>query len=86
MTSFDAGMEAALDAVALGRTDLVIEASDLMPAQRRELIGRLERICRPETLIALSNDFVSLDEIAAAASRPARILGMHFFSRRKIRD
>jgi 3-hydroxyacyl-CoA dehydrogenase len=79
LTSFDARADAVLDAEALSRTDLLIEASELPPAERRELIGRLERICRPETLLALSDDFGNLDELAAGTSRPARIVGMHFF-------
>ena len=79
MTIFDVGADAALDAEALRRADLVIEASDLPPAERRELFGRLDRTCRPDALIASSNAFATLDELAGATSRPARILGMHFF-------
>jgi 3-hydroxyacyl-CoA dehydrogenase len=83
VTTFKVGAEAVLDAEELGRADLVIEASELPAAERLELIGRLDRRCRPETLIALSNDFASLDAYAAAASRPARILGLHFFMARQ---
>ena len=72
--------DAVLDAEALSRTDLLIEASELPPAERRELIGRLDRICRPETLIALERRFPSPSTSwPRATSRPARILGMHFF-------
>jgi 3-hydroxyacyl-CoA dehydrogenase len=69
----------ALDVSALGRADLVIEAGDLSDAERRELFGRLDRICRPDTLIALCAAFGDLDELAAATSHPARVLGLHFF-------
>jgi 3-hydroxyacyl-CoA dehydrogenase len=79
VTILDGGAGAVLDTEAVRRADLVIEASDLPPPERRELLGRLDRICRPDTLIALSNAFATLDELAAATSRPARILGMHFF-------
>ncbi len=69
----------ALDHVALGRADLVIEADDLDAAERRELFGRLDRICRPDAVLASCSAFADLDELAAATSRPARVLGLHFF-------
>lgn len=76
---FDAGADAVLDAETVGRADLVIEASGLPPAERRALFGGLDRICKADALIASSSAFVSLDELAGATSRPARILGLHFF-------
>ncbi len=80
---FGVGVDTELDAEALGRADLVIEASDLPAAGRRDLFGRLDRICRPDALIAPSSAFTSLDELAGATSRPARILGLHFFVARQ---
>jgi 3-hydroxyacyl-CoA dehydrogenase len=79
VTIFDVSRDAVLDAEAVGRADLLIEASGLSPAERRALLGRLDRICRPDTPIASSSAFGTLDELAGATSRPARILGMHFF-------
>jgi len=68
-----------LDLKALGRADLVIEAVELPSTERHDLFGRLDRICRPDTLIASSSTFTNLDELATATSRPARVLGLHFF-------
>lgn len=70
---------AALDLAALGRADLLIAAGELTSTERRELFGRLDRVCRPDALIAASGGFADLDELAAATSRPARVLGLHFF-------
>lgn len=37
-------------------------------------------MCKPETILASNTSTLSIDEIAAATSRPSRTLGMHFFS------
>ena len=80
VTVIDASGEVlpAPDLEALGRADLVIEAGDPSTATR-EQFGRLERICRPDALLACASAIDQLDEWAAATSRPARTLGLHFF-------
>ena len=60
--------------------DLVIEAivEDLAPKQ--ELFAELERICRPDAVLATNTSALSVTEIAAATSTPERVVGMHFFN------
>ena len=60
--------------------DLVIEAivEELEP--KRQLFAELDRICRPDAVLATNTSALSVTEIAAAASRPDRVLGMHFFN------
>jgi 3-hydroxybutyryl-CoA dehydrogenase len=60
--------------------DLVIEAivEDLAPKQ--ELFAELERICRGDAVLATNTSALSVTEIAAAVSTPARVVGMHFFN------
>jgi 3-hydroxybutyryl-CoA dehydrogenase len=60
--------------------DLVIEAivEDLAPKQ--ELFAELERICRPDAVLATNTSALSVTEIAAAVSTPERVVGMHFFN------
>jgi 3-hydroxybutyryl-CoA dehydrogenase len=60
--------------------DLVIEAivEDLAP--KRELFADLDRICRPEAILATNTSALSVTEVAAATTRPERVLGMHFFN------
>src|SRR5215207_5004286 len=60
--------------------DLVIEAivEELEP--KRELFGELDRICRPDAVLATNTSALSVTEIAAATSRPERVVGMHFFN------
>jgi len=60
--------------------DLVIEAivEELEP--KRELFAELERICRPEAILATNTSALSVTKIAEAVERPERVLGMHFFN------
>lgn len=64
----------------LADCDLVIEAivEELDP--KRELFVELERICRPDAVLATNTSALSVTEIAAATSSPQRVLGMHFFN------
>jgi 3-hydroxybutyryl-CoA dehydrogenase len=64
----------------LAGCDLVIEAivEELEP--KRELFAELDRICRPGAVLATNTSALSVTEIAAATTRPERVLGMHFFN------
>ena len=64
----------------LADCDLVIEAIvEDLPA-KRELFAELDRICRPDTILATNTSALSVTEIAAATRRPERVVGMHFFN------
>jgi len=60
--------------------DLVIEAivEELEP--KRELFAELDRICRPDTILATNTSALSVSAIAEAVDRPERVVGMHFFN------
>ena len=64
----------------LGGCDLVIEAivEELEPKQ--QLFAELDRLCRPEAVLATNTSALSVTEIAAATERPERVVGMHFFN------
>ena len=68
------------DLADLAGCDLVIEAivEELVPKQ--ELFAELERICRPDTVLATNTSALSVTEIASATSSPERVVGMHFFN------
>ncbi len=68
------------DLADLAGCDLVIEAivEDLAPKQ--ELFASLERVCRPDAVLATNTSALSVTEIAAATSTPERVVGMHFFN------
>jgi 3-hydroxybutyryl-CoA dehydrogenase len=75
-----ASLSLTTDLADLGGCDLVIEAivEDLGP--KLELFGELDRIVRPDTILATNTSALSVTEIAAASSSPQRVVGMHFFN------
>jgi 3-hydroxybutyryl-CoA dehydrogenase len=64
----------------LADCDLVIEAAPEDLAVKRELFAHLEAVCAPEAVLATNTSSLSVTAIAAGASRPHRICGMHFFN------
>jgi 3-hydroxybutyryl-CoA dehydrogenase len=64
----------------LASCDLVIEAIVEDLAAKLELFRELERIVRPDAILATNTSALSVTEIAAAVSTPERIVGMHFFN------
>jgi 3-hydroxybutyryl-CoA dehydrogenase len=64
----------------LADCDLVVEAIVEDLGAKLELFGELERIVRPETILATNTSALSVTEIAAAVSTPERVVGMHFFN------
>jgi len=61
-------------------TDLVIEAVFEDLATKRRVIAELEEHLRDDTVIASNTSALPIADIAGAARRPERIVGMHFFS------
>jgi len=60
--------------------DLVIEAAPEDIRLKIELFGKLEGLCRPETIFATNTSSLSVTEMAAATSRAPQVVGMHFFN------
>jgi 3-hydroxybutyryl-CoA dehydrogenase len=64
----------------LGDCDLVIEAVLEELELKREVFAELDRVVRPEAVLATNTSALSVTEIAAATTRPERVVGMHFFN------
>jgi 3-hydroxybutyryl-CoA dehydrogenase len=61
--------------------DVVVEAIVEQLDAKHELFAELDRICRPDAVLATNTSALSVTEIAAAAeSHPERVVGMHFFN------
>ena len=75
-----ARLRATTDLADLGRCDLVIEAIVEDIGAKLELLAELERICRPDAVLATNTSALSVTEIASATSTPERVVGMHFFN------
>jgi 3-hydroxyacyl-CoA dehydrogenase/enoyl-CoA hydratase/3-hydroxybutyryl-CoA epimerase len=63
-----------------GRADLVIEAVFEDLDLKRRILAEVEAVTRPETIFASNTSTIPIRDIAAHATRPDRVLGMHFFS------
>lgn len=68
------------DLEAAAGADLVVEAVFEDREVKRGVFGRLDAVCRPDALLATNTSAIPVSELAAAASRPERVLGLHFFS------
>jgi 3-hydroxybutyryl-CoA dehydrogenase len=60
--------------------DLVIEAIVEELAAKQALFAELERVCRPDAVLATNTSALSVTEIASATSTRERVVGMHFFN------
>ena len=68
------------DLADLAGCDLVVEAVSESLAVKKELIGALDGICRPETIVASNTSSLSITELSTFTKRPERFLGLHFFN------
>jgi 3-hydroxybutyryl-CoA dehydrogenase len=65
---------------ALSECDLVFEAIvEELPA-KLELFRELDRMMAPDAVLATNTSALSVTQIAAATTRPERVVGMHFFN------
>ncbi len=62
------------------RVDMVVEAVFENMALKKRVFADLDRYCRPGAILASNTSSLSIDEIAQSTSRPAWVIGTHFFS------
>ena len=60
--------------------DLVLEAIAEKMEVKKALFSKLDGICGPKVIFATNTSSLSITEIAGAASRPDKFIGMHFFN------
>ena len=64
----------------LADCDLVIEAVFELMDIKKDVFGKLDKICKPGAILASNTSYLNVDEIAACTTRPQDVVGMHFFS------
>ena len=64
----------------LAEVDLVIEAVFEEMPLKREVFGKLDKVCRPDAIMATNTSTLDVNEIARGTSRPGQVIGLHFFS------
>lgn len=60
--------------------DLVVEAVFEDVGLKKEILGQIDRLTGPDTFIASNTSTIPLVILAAATSRPERVVGLHFFN------
>jgi 3-hydroxybutyryl-CoA dehydrogenase len=60
--------------------DLVVEAIPEIPELKFSTFAELDEICKPTTILASNTSSISINDIAAATSRPNKVIGMHFMN------
>ena len=73
-------IETALSRDKLAECDFVVEAASEKFEIKAEIFRDLDRICRPEVILASNTSSISITKIGALTKRPDKVIGMHFFN------
>lgn len=68
------------DVLDLADVDLVIEAATEDHDTKVGMFRRLDEVTKPEVILASNTSSIPIADLAAATSRPDKVLGMHFFN------
>jgi 3-hydroxybutyryl-CoA dehydrogenase len=69
-----------LDRSSLEDCDFIVEAATEKFAVKSEIFRDLDRIARPDVILATNTSSISITRLAAQTGRPDRVIGMHFFN------
>jgi 3-hydroxybutyryl-CoA dehydrogenase len=61
-------------------TDLIIEAAPEDYEIKKAIFQQLDRITRPEAILASNTSSISLTQLGAVTKRPDKVIGMHFMN------
>lgn len=75
-----ARISTATDRSVCSDVDLVVEAVPEILDLKLSLFAELDEICKPSCILASNTSSISITKIAAATSRPEKVIGMHFMN------
>ena len=64
----------------LSECDLIVEAATEKFEIKSEIFHDLDRIMKPEVILASNTSSISITKIGALTRRPDKVIGMHFFN------
>ncbi len=67
------------DLASAAEVDWVIEAAVEEEELKRRIFQELDRVSRPDAILATNTSSIPITRLAASATRPERVLGLHFF-------
>ncbi|HTZ82242.1 MAG TPA: 3-hydroxybutyryl-CoA dehydrogenase [Candidatus Acidoferrales bacterium] len=73
-------IETITDRGRLAGCDFVIEAATEKFDIKTEIFRDLDRLMRPEVILASNTSSISITKLAAVTKRPDKVIGMHFFN------
>ena len=62
------------------QADIIIEAVFESLALKKQVFAEIDKVAKPECVLASNTSTLDIDAIAAATSRPQMVIGHHFFS------
>jgi 3-hydroxyacyl-CoA dehydrogenase/enoyl-CoA hydratase/3-hydroxybutyryl-CoA epimerase len=65
---------------ALKDVDIAIEAASEDMRVKKHIFQELDRICPPSAILATNTSALPISALCAATSRPAKVIGLHFFN------
>jgi 3-hydroxybutyryl-CoA dehydrogenase len=64
----------------LADCDLVVEAVPEQMELKAGVLAALDKVCRPDVILASNTSSLSVTELSVRTGRPSRVVGMHFFN------
>jgi 3-hydroxybutyryl-CoA dehydrogenase len=64
----------------LAECDVIVEAATEKFEIKTEIFRDLDRLARPEVILASNTSSISITKLAALTKRPEKVIGMHFFN------
>ncbi|MGH3736258.1 MAG: 3-hydroxyacyl-CoA dehydrogenase family protein [Micromonosporaceae bacterium] len=64
----------------LGEADLIVEAVPEHLDLKQKIFAELDKVAKPDAILATNTSSLSVTEISVATHRPARVVGLHFFN------
>jgi len=69
-----------LDYAGFDEADIIIEAAFESMAIKKQLFAEIDKVAKPDCVLATNTSTLDIDEIASVTSRPEMVIGTHFFS------